>query len=63
MRAERRPMLPTAVRHASHAHAAQHDARHDAAHMVADAPAPTIRSSRLGRGIEFEGRRRGFGDF
>jgi hypothetical protein len=28
-------MLPTAVRHASHAHAAQHDARHDAAHMVA----------------------------
>jgi hypothetical protein len=28
-------MLPTAVRHASHAHAAQQDARHDAAHMVA----------------------------
>jgi len=35
IRAERRPMLPTAVRHASHAHAAQQDARHDAAHMVA----------------------------
>jgi hypothetical protein len=34
MRAERRPMLPTAVRQASHAHAAQHDARHDAAHMA-----------------------------
>lgn len=28
-------MLPTAVRHASQAHAAQQDARHDAAHMVA----------------------------
>lgn len=28
-------MLPTAVRHASHAHAAQHDARQDAAHMAA----------------------------
>jgi hypothetical protein len=27
-------MLPTAVRQASHAHAAQHDARHDAAHMA-----------------------------
>jgi hypothetical protein len=42
-------MLPTAVRQASHAHAAQHDARHDAAHMVglvAALAAPPIRSSR-----------------
>jgi len=65
MRAERRPMLPTAVRQASHAHAAQHDARHDAAHMVglvaalADQIEPTTR----GKGIEFEARRGGFGDF
>ena len=58
-------MLPTAVRQASHAHAAQHDARHDAAHMVglvaalADQIEPTTR----GKGIEFEARRGGFGDF
>ena len=34
-RAARRLRLPTAVRHASHAQAAQQDARHDAAHMAA----------------------------
>jgi hypothetical protein len=50
MRAERRPMLPTAVRHASHAHAAQHDARHEAAHMVGGWCPPIRRSGRVGAG-------------
>jgi hypothetical protein len=63
MRAERRPMLPTAVRHASHAHAAQHDARHEAAHMVSGwcpRSGDQVESTR-GRGSNSKPRRRIWG--